>query len=160
MQLTSGAPLPYAQTSVPIVSPAAVPSARSPTTRVAARPAGAAAGEIDPWKCPYCPFVQASRRKPDLRRHVATHTGGSMPPQWLCAGVPLSQAAEKGLDPREMDVYSLDGREMLGGCLKAFSRRDALLRHLRATNGRCVGDPTGIWHEGNKDRDMMGSRDE
>ncbi|KAH9926586.1 uncharacterized protein BXZ73DRAFT_19208, partial [Epithele typhae] len=86
--------------------------------------------------CPHCNYT--SHRKPDLRRHVDTHTGGSTPMRWICGGVPLAEARKRGINVERMHVYLLDGQERVGGCLKAFSRRDAMLRHWRTTGGRCI----------------------
>ena len=90
------------------------------------------------WNCPHCPFVQKSPRRVDLRCHIQTH----LTPNefWACCGVPVARAKERGLDMRHMQVYIVDGTSMIGGCGHVFSRRDALLRHLRNGGGRCVWD--------------------
>ncbi|KAI9066069.1 hypothetical protein FKP32DRAFT_1546784, partial [Trametes sanguinea] len=98
----------------------------------------------DPWKCPYCPWVQKSKRSPDLKRHIKTHLRPEHvdEPEWICCGVPLVDAHEKDLPEsitsEQPFVYA--GETMVGGCRKVFSRRDALMRHLRLRKGACYGD--------------------
>jgi hypothetical protein len=36
--------------------------------------------------------------------------------------------------------HEFRGRNMIGGCLRSFSRRDSLRRHLMSENAKCVGD--------------------
>ena len=86
----------------------------------------------DKYKCPHCPFVQKARRKADLDRHVATHTGKN---EFVCRGVRAEKAGVY-----EVPVELLDGSEWVGGCGKTFSRRDALARHIKNSAGRCYGD--------------------
>lgn len=104
------------------------------------------------WKCPHCEYVQKERRRPDLARHIATH--GPNTAEWACCGVPRALARRYGLDPAREDAYTIGGVEMMGGCGKAFSRRDALQRHLRVRHAHgpeCVGDVKGDWHPRNKE---------
>ncbi|KAH9923176.1 uncharacterized protein BXZ73DRAFT_11369, partial [Epithele typhae] len=101
--------------------------------------------------CPYCPWVRTDDCAALWFRHVKSHLGEVIPPQWVCAGVPLERAGEFGLRPGEGDAYWFDGRKMVGGCLMGFSRRDSLRRHLYVTKGSgCVGDLKAPWIEGNK----------
>ncbi|TFL01816.1 hypothetical protein BDV98DRAFT_567575 [Pterulicium gracile] len=65
------------------------------------------------FACPYCDFVQHSRRAPDFRRHLRTH---------------MRSAADKGGE----------GHACHGGCRKTFARPDALKRHLNNPNVACV----------------------
>ncbi|KAL7279355.1 hypothetical protein ACG7TL_007196 [Trametes sanguinea] len=86
------------------------------------------------WECPYCPYVQTTRRSPDLKRHMKTHcpSGTSDEAEWICCGVPLEDAQAMGV-PQEVleeEVFVYGGEAMVGGCRKVFSRRDALKRHL------------------------------
>ncbi|KAI0754208.1 hypothetical protein C8Q80DRAFT_1068147, partial [Daedaleopsis nitida] len=93
----------------------------------------------DPWKCPYCPHVQHNRRRPDLRRHIATHTRRADGTTWVCCGVPLTSAHMFGIRAHEEAVCVFNGIQMVGGCMTTFSRRDSLVRHLKNAEGRCVG---------------------
>ncbi|KAI8978711.1 hypothetical protein BD414DRAFT_421653 [Trametes punicea] len=102
------------------------------------------------WKCPFCDYVQAKERTPDLRRHIATHcaqaallqdadSSSDSGMQLRCCGVPLHMAKAYGVTDTSK-LLVLDGVETVGGCGMTFSRRDALLRHLRNSNNNCVGD--------------------
>ncbi|CDO77004.1 hypothetical protein BN946_scf184298.g31 [Trametes cinnabarina] len=105
------------------------------------------------WKCPYCPYVQGSRRSPDLKRHVKTHfpLDSTDEPEWICCGVPLQDAqalgVPQGVSLEEAFVYG--GQAMVGGCRKVFSRRDALKRHLGKRKGICYGDALAPYLQGN-----------
>ncbi|KAI0666258.1 hypothetical protein C8Q78DRAFT_1060456 [Trametes maxima] len=91
----------------------------------------------DQFACPFCDYVQAKRRKPDLLRHVKSHFQGT---DWPCCGVPVEWAEEKlGLSEAVIAAYAAEGRvyefrgvRMVGGCpiVKVLSRCDALARHL------------------------------
>ncbi|THU79255.1 hypothetical protein K435DRAFT_698247, partial [Dendrothele bispora CBS 962.96] len=93
--------------------------------------------------CPECSWIQTSRRMPDFQRHVLTHR---RPDQrdadsgWWCKGVPVEQRELYGNGiPKDAKAYEFRGKWRIGGCLKTFSRRDALGRHLDNVNVRCVG---------------------
>ncbi|KAI0689894.1 hypothetical protein C8T65DRAFT_618614 [Cerioporus squamosus] len=104
------------------------------------------------WQCPHCPHIQQNRRGPDLRRHIATHTRPVQAPQWVCCGVPVFDAAERGVPEKvlkEGELWQFDGIFMIGGCRKTFSRRDAYGRHLRREKGVCFGDPHALYQPGN-----------
>ncbi|CDO69342.1 hypothetical protein BN946_scf184746.g23 [Trametes cinnabarina] len=99
----------------------------------------------DCWKCPYCPYIQTSRRSPDLKRHIETHTRPFAPDAalWVCCGVPLIDArGECGVPEKVLaeEPFVYTGTFMAGGCRKVFSRRDALSRHLRTHEGVCFSD--------------------
>lgn len=66
-----------------------------------------------PTVCPIsgCKYRQANGRMPDLRRHIKTHF-------------------RKISEIRCTEVLTEHGM-WIGGCLKTFSRRDALKRHMR-----------------------------
>ncbi|KAI8983374.1 hypothetical protein BD414DRAFT_515850 [Trametes punicea] len=112
------------------------------------------------WQCPYCPYVQKNHRTPDLRRHVASHTASAAEnvARWVCCGVPLRAAGLYGVRrpvaelEAEGRVLEYAGERMVGGCRKAFSRKDALIRHLVNSAGACVGDAWGEWLVGNKEK--------
>ncbi|KAI0358955.1 hypothetical protein OH77DRAFT_1362021, partial [Trametes cingulata] len=102
----------------------------------------------NPWECPYCGYAPPGRRKPDLDRHVRTHTAS--PDDWVCCGVPLRLAPEYGVRLEgEAEVLEYAGERMVGWCFKGFSRKDALTRHLRNARG-CVGDVNAAWLPGNQ----------
>ncbi|KAG8214620.1 hypothetical protein J3R82DRAFT_9696 [Butyriboletus roseoflavus] len=81
----------------------------------------------NPWACPYCKWVQRNHRTPDLKRHIRTHTRLQRPAQW-----------------QDAKPYAWEGEMMIGGCCKAFSRRDALKRHLDNDHINCIGDFTAF----------------
>ncbi|KAI0760665.1 hypothetical protein C8Q74DRAFT_1451539 [Fomes fomentarius] len=96
------------------------------------------------WKCPHCPHVQRNKRKPDLKRHIATHTG-SEDTTFVCCGVPVLAADKYGVPDKVLDEqppWEFEGMLMVGGCRKTFSRKDAYGRHLKAMRGKCFG-PAG-----------------
>lgn len=102
------------------------------------------------WKCPYCPYVQRSKRTPDLKRHIDTHTGSTA--DWVCCGVPLIDAGEHGVpvETQREAPFEYAGMFMVGGCRKTFSRKDALARHLRTFEGVCFGDVSALYMPGNR----------
>ncbi|KAH9926612.1 uncharacterized protein BXZ73DRAFT_49300, partial [Epithele typhae] len=104
----------------------------------------------NPWKCPHCPFIQHSRRTPDLKRHIATH--GQPDVVWTCRGVPLRYAEDPkytgmAVPMEEVQAAVECGRTMVGGCMKEFSRKDALTRHLKNRQLSCAGrQAVEEWH--------------
>ncbi|KAI0769091.1 hypothetical protein BD413DRAFT_88802 [Trametes elegans] len=91
------------------------------------------------WDCPFCGRDQPGARKPDFRRHLATHCAEG----WavlveLGFVTRLATASKKGTvvcrGPVSLGVANNaeEPRTVECGCQKVFSRRDALLRHLRA----------------------------
>ncbi|KAL7279349.1 hypothetical protein ACG7TL_007190 [Trametes sanguinea] len=107
----------------------------------------------DPWQCPYCPWIQKSKRSPDLKRHIKTHLRPEHldEPEWICCGVPLVDAHAKNLPTAVTleEPFAYAGEAMVGGCRKVFSRRDALMRHLRLRKGVCYGDANAPYLRGN-----------
>ncbi|TBU47079.1 hypothetical protein BD309DRAFT_914550 [Dichomitus squalens] len=104
------------------------------------------------WACPHCPYVH-NRRSPDLKRHIETHTLGASVAMWVCCGVYALDALDQGVPlevVRQGQIMDFDGVSMIGGCRKTFSRRDALLRHLRAQKGKCFGDAWSMYQPGNR----------
>ncbi|KAI0775007.1 hypothetical protein BD413DRAFT_611381 [Trametes elegans] len=111
--------------------------------------------------CPFCPYrKRPGRRKQELKRHIQSHYHSTRleAALWVCCGVPEEDADAHGLpaavrerEDRRM-VYA--GKAMVGGCKHVFSRRDALLKHLRASAGRCFGDPYAPYLRGN----LLGAR--
>ncbi|GJE92964.1 hypothetical protein PsYK624_091230 [Phanerochaete sordida] len=96
------------------------------------------------WHCPHCAHVQRNHHLPDLRRHLATHYAASR--SHVCRGVRAGAFAPDAL-PGALArfggaVQEEDGELYVGGCFKAFSRRDALLRHLRNANLECCSEYT------------------
>lgn len=92
------------------------------------------------WACPHCAHVQTNSHLPDLRRHILTHYPSSR--VHVCRGVRLSAAHldAHGIEDFEDYFVDEDGEVWVGGCYRAFSRRDALLRHLRNPNVSCLRD--------------------
>ncbi|KAG1748747.1 hypothetical protein EDB19DRAFT_224029 [Suillus lakei] len=97
------------------------------------------ANKSNPWACPYCKWVQRNHRTPDLKRHIRTHTRFERPAQWVCCGIPIESATMYKV-PHGATHYIHKGKQMIGGCGKEFSRRDALKRHLGNDHISCVGD--------------------
>jgi len=121
--------------------PSKRPRSSPPSRNVQAVPGtvSAASQKNNPWACPYCKWVQRNHRTPDLKRHIRTHTRFGRPAQWVCCGVPLKDAGRYDL-PKDAAPYNWQGKMMIGGCGKEFSRRDALKRHLDNEHITCVGD--------------------
>ncbi|KAG2757875.1 hypothetical protein P692DRAFT_20866819 [Suillus brevipes Sb2] len=124
------------------VSPAAKRPRSAPLPRNAQAVPGiipSFANKSNPWACPYCKWVQRNHRTPDLKRHIRTHTRFERPAQWVCCGIPAESAAMYNV-PHNATPYIHNGKQMIGGCGKEFSRRDALKRHLGNDHISCVGD--------------------
>ena len=58
----------------------------------------------------------------------------------VCCGVRLDHAAEYGVSDPEDYAYEFKGEIWTGGCWQVFSRRDALLRHLKHSKTGCVSE--------------------
>jgi hypothetical protein len=102
-----------------------------------------AATSKDPtFICPECGWNQTNQRLPDFRRHLLTHTRSSEDADkgWWCKGVLVKDAAQHGI-PKTAEQYLFRDKWRVGGCLRTFSRRDALKRHLDNSNVSCVGRP-------------------
>ena len=92
--------------------------------------------------CPVegCHYIQMNGRMPDLRRHIRTHIRKDA--EIRCKGVPWQDFMQHRhpfptiSDEQPYAVPNEDGL-WIGGCLKTFSRADALKRHLRNTS--CMG---------------------
>ncbi|EJF56884.1 hypothetical protein DICSQDRAFT_174471 [Dichomitus squalens LYAD-421 SS1] len=111
------------------------------------------------WACPHCPYVQHNRRSPDLKRHIETHTHGADVAMWVCCGVYALDALDQGVPVevvRQGQIMDFDGVPMIGGCMKTFSRKDALIRHLKAQKGKCFGDAWSMYQPGNRLKDGEG----
>ncbi|PIL23049.1 hypothetical protein GSI_14356 [Ganoderma sinense ZZ0214-1] len=144
--------------SSPYPTPSPEPSPRTSSVIIASQRRNAPARTTVPasnaWQCPHCPYVQRNRRSPDLKRHIKTHTRGDDVADWVCCGVPVLSAIELGVPDRilrEGQVFVFDGVLMVGGCRKAFSRRDALHRHLQRERGKCFGDALSLHQRGNRE---------
>ncbi|KAF8842190.1 hypothetical protein BDN67DRAFT_1001828 [Paxillus ammoniavirescens] len=123
------------------VAPPAKRPRHSPLPRNAQAALGVVPGSAakNPWACPYCKWVQRNHRTPDLKRHIRTHTRLQRPAQWVCCGVPLKDA-ENYVLPEDAKSLVWEGKTMVGGCGKEFSRRDALKRHLNNDHITCIGN--------------------
>ncbi|KIP03482.1 hypothetical protein PHLGIDRAFT_238039 [Phlebiopsis gigantea 11061_1 CR5-6] len=88
-------------------------------------------------RCPLCP--ETVRRPDDLDRHYRGHF--QSPPTAICNGVRIERAAEYGIDVATSEVEEFDGVFRVGVyCRAAFTRKDALVRHLKNPKFPCVGD--------------------
>ncbi|KAJ6525301.1 hypothetical protein DFH09DRAFT_1329106 [Mycena vulgaris] len=102
------------------------------------------AEDFNDFVCTVCGWVQKNERIPDFKRHLKTHQRAfeeDTEKGWRCKGVPVSEAADYGLGA-DAPTYNFLHQERVGGCMKTFSRRDALKRHLDNANVSCVGRPT------------------
>ncbi|KAJ6621865.1 hypothetical protein B0H10DRAFT_949579 [Mycena sp. CBHHK59/15] len=102
------------------------------------------AAESADFTCPECGWRQLNERMPDFKRHLKTHlrpTEEEAEKGWRCKGVLVAEADHYGVSAGEPTYTFLD-RVRVGGCMKTFSRRDALKRHLDNANVTCVGRPT------------------
>ncbi|KIP03476.1 hypothetical protein PHLGIDRAFT_237880 [Phlebiopsis gigantea 11061_1 CR5-6] len=105
-------------------------------------------------RCPVCAAVFAHD---DLERHHRSHfppgapiappassapgTDGGAMAQFVCNGVHVVNAAQYGITDVAAGAWTLNGEVRVGRyCAMSFSRRDALLRHLRNRNVPCVCD--------------------
>ena len=86
------------------------------------------------WMCPHCAHRQANKHLPDLRRHILTHYPNAR--VYVCRGkrVPEAYVAHHGVAGLKDYFVDEEGAVFAGGCGKAFSRKDALTRHLRNPN--------------------------
>ncbi|CDO77006.1 hypothetical protein BN946_scf184298.g33 [Trametes cinnabarina] len=126
---------------------------RNAAVPTAARHTPCPTPSANPWKCPYCPYVQKTRRTPDLKRHIETHTRSDSADEanWVCCGVPRGAASDLGVPQKAMtdEPFEYAGQDMVGGCRQVFSRRDALKRHLRKRKGVCFGSELAPYLRGN-----------
>ena len=100
--------------------------------------------------CPECGWKQTNRRMPDFKRHMKTHTRPTEDDQskgWWCKGVLLENVSRYKRIPRDARPYIFLGQHRIGGCMRTFSRRDALKRHLDNGNVHCVGTPCAATRE-------------
>ncbi|KAF7365040.1 hypothetical protein MVEN_00375100 [Mycena venus] len=154
----SASPLPFYRTStLPLASVSSAskrPSKRAPArlpppsrnrqATVAELQSTDISDDFTDFTCPVCGWVQKNERLPDFKRHVKTHQRASdenAQKAWRCKGVLVSEAADWGLGA-DAETYTFLDQERVGGCMKTFSRRDALKRHLDNCNVSCVGRPT------------------
>ncbi|SJL07460.1 uncharacterized protein ARMOST_10810 [Armillaria ostoyae] len=103
------------------------------------------------WKCQACRWEQENHRKPDFIRHLLTHQQPDRNDQsqgYWCKGLKLvdreaynKMAIRDGRQTIPEDageiVYLFEQR--VGGCMRNFSRRDALKRHIDNPNNSCCG---------------------
>lgn len=133
------------------VSPPSRNKQASSTTSVAIREAVSVASchQMN-FICPECGWKQTNRRMPDFKRHMKTHTRPTEDDQskgWWCKGVLLENVDQYKKIPRDALPYMFLGQERIGGCMRTFSRRDALKRHLDNGNVQCVGTPCAAGQE-------------
>ncbi|KAF8967060.1 hypothetical protein BDZ97DRAFT_2057074 [Flammula alnicola] len=97
--------------------------------------------DIKNFVCPECGWEQKNHRMPDFKRHLRTHLrvdNDDHGSGYWCHGVELRDADAYGVAP-DAKQDSFKGKTMVGGCMRSFSRRDALKRHLDNANMTCVG---------------------
>ena len=133
------------------VSPPSRNKQASSTTSVAIREAVSAVSchQMN-FICPECGWKQSNRRMPDFKRHMKTHTRPTEDDQskgWWCKGVLLENVDQYKKIPRDALPYMFLGQERIGGCMRTFSRRDALKRHLDNGNVQCIGTPCAAAQE-------------
>ncbi|KAL6299856.1 hypothetical protein BKA93DRAFT_931215 [Sparassis latifolia] len=87
--------------------------------------------------CEYCGM--SYKRWCDLDRHVRTHSKQAL--RMLCGGLPEAEAIRVGVRVETMMPFVHAGVEYYGGCMKEFSRKDSLSRHLLRSRS-CVGSLT------------------
>ena len=93
-------------------------------------------------KCPLCSFRAKTGRASDLRRHYECHYEDDAL-KYVCCGVRIDRAAEYGVTDVD-EVYEHHGELRVGNCWRVFSRRDALLRHLKSKKCQCVCDAVSV----------------
>jgi len=86
--------------------------------------------------CPQCLYRPKDKRLPDFKRHLATHVAHLS--KTCCAGVLIEDAAAFDI-PEMAELVFYNGKYRIGGCMRHFSRMDALRRHLDNGNLGCVG---------------------
>lgn len=89
-------------------------------------------------KCPRCGYRPSKNRPSDLRRHYASHFDEESL-RYVCCGVRIDRASEYGVTDLS-NVYEHDGEMRVGQCWRVFTRRDALLRHVKNPKTKCVCD--------------------
>ncbi|CCM06858.1 uncharacterized protein FIBRA_09164 [Fibroporia radiculosa] len=95
---------------------------------------------VDALVCPVpsCGYAPSDGHRGDLKRHLNIHRAPTSREEWMCCGLPVPPDRACGKDLH--DVYEYKGLLMAGGCQHYFSRKDALVRHLKTRKGRCRGD--------------------
>ncbi|KAF8158268.1 hypothetical protein B0H34DRAFT_448175 [Crassisporium funariophilum] len=92
--------------------------------------------------CPECGWRQLNRRIPDFKRHLKTHLRAKDDDHnegFWCKGVPVEDA-RKYLIRSGAEPYKFLDHHRVGGCMRTFSRRDALKRHLDNANIACISE--------------------
>lgn len=92
--------------------------------------------------CPECGWRQINKRVPDFKRHLKTHLRAKDDDHssgYWCKGVRVEDARYYNIQP-DATAYRFQEHERIGGCMRTFSRRDALKRHLDNANISCVAE--------------------
>lgn len=92
--------------------------------------------------CPECGWKQVNKRIPDFKRHLKTHLrpkDNDHSSGYRCKGVRVEDAIYYSIQP-DATPYKFQEHERIGGCMRTFSRRDALKRHLDNPNILCAAD--------------------
>lgn len=87
-----------------------------------------------------CPVCKRRITMGSVKRHIQTHKrieDDNAGRGWRCKGVPVTYSSVYGV-PASSRTYKHRNSLRVGGCMKTFSRRDALRRHI-TNNERCFG---------------------
>lgn len=89
-----------------------------------------------------CPLCDDTFNRPvDAARHYERHFSHALAGKHICHGVHVDRAAEYDVDVAAGDAREFRGEMRVGkACWKTFSRRDALIRHLKNPRSSCVSD--------------------
>ncbi|EJF56879.1 hypothetical protein DICSQDRAFT_174466 [Dichomitus squalens LYAD-421 SS1] len=156
-------PLGYTTTSAAPERPLAATSGNTRRT-CRAGPTPLTASSSLPYKSPVAETYPGS--SPQLvactRRNAPAPSPTAPPQPALTAGrVPTAPTSSTTVAPPTSSAISkrigliMDfvGVPMIGGCMKTFSRKDALMRHLKAQKGKCFGDAWSMFQPGNRLKD-------
>jgi hypothetical protein len=88
------------------------------------------------FSCQIC-YKQCNRQS-DLVRHVLTHYPLRDTNTIVCRGISREEALEHNIDSRHLRTCHEQDGLRIGGCGMSFSRRDALLRHVKLRTSQCI----------------------
>ncbi|KAF8644416.1 hypothetical protein AX16_008476 [Volvariella volvacea WC 439] len=97
------------------------------------------------WTCQECGWVQWNMRMPDFKRHLRSHCRAQNEAEGrihICSGIPDDPDMRLEYEvPEEEEAWDMgEGRWRVAGCMRTFSRRDALRRHV-CRSKTCLPDP-------------------
>lgn len=116
-----------------------VPTPTAPRLKQASTPyADLSSSALKSLKCPVCSLMFRPKRQSDLKRHYKAHFAHTF--TFVCNGVCIDRAEEYGVKDFSNAIV-FNGEKRVGMyCLKEFTRRDALVRHLKQVENTCVCD--------------------